>query len=147
MKMIRSILTICILLTLSHTVQAFNNLAYVSIPKMGLTSSARFASMDNDALTSAFLDCGSSGWGLFSVDVTFQSTGVYALCASGNANFTCDTAGSAASSTAVTVTTGFNIVLGYRDGVRIPAEVTTGTKFTGNLYAVRTCTREYNLRN
>lgn len=120
-----------------------SDIVTMSIPKMLLQSGAAFTSLSNSGLTTAFLDCGRSDMSVYSVRLTFSTTGKVALCPS-NAGGVCTSAGDTTETSAISLSSGDILWLGYSPSLKsyVPSEVTTFTKLDGSFVANRWCARE-----
>lgn len=120
-----------------------DGLVYQSFPKMNLTSGAFFSSLSNTGLTTAFLDCGNTRFGVWSVRMTFTTTGKIGLCPS-DADGLCTSAGTTTGTSAISINSGDTVYLGYSPSTRSfsASEVTTFTKIDGSFQAWRWCTGE-----
>jgi len=120
-----------------------SDIVTMSIPRMLLQSGAAFTSLSNSGLTTAFLDCGRNDMVTYSVRLTFSTTGKVALCPS-DASGLCTSAGDTTETSAISLSSGDIIWLGYSPSLKsyVPSEVTTFTKIDGSFVANRWCARE-----
>lgn len=117
---------------------------FQSIPKSLLTSTAYFGGFSNEPMTSWFLDCESDNFSLFSVDLTFKTTGKIDICKNSSVIGACSEHGDTSTSTAIEIDQFDKVILGFSGGSYAPAELTTSTKIDGSFVAQRSCvTKDY----
>lgn len=129
-----------ILLFLIVSISNCSDIVTMSIPKMLLQSGASFSSLSNTGLTTAFLDCGRSDMSVYAIRLNFTASGKVALCPS-NAAGVCTSAGDTTETSAISLSSGDVLWLGYSPTLKsyVPSEVTTFTKLDGSFIANRWC--------
>ena len=129
------------LLFLLFSFQAFalGSIVTLSVPKLVHTSTANFTSVSNSDLSTPLLTC-PANHSLYSVTLTFTTTGKIDVCNVSDIVGGCSTAGSTTNTSAIDLDIDDVVILGIQpDGSHSASELTTGTKVDGTFIAIRQC--------
>ena len=116
---------------------------WLSQPKILATSSAAFTSLSNSGLTTHFLTCDNSYLSLWQISVRATAAATVDVCKASSVLGICTTAGDVTTDTKQELSSGDVVRLGYSQalGSVASSEMTTFTKFSGNIVAHRYCVR------